>query len=154
MKTFTGKLEQRLFRTDRCAVNQTVSTAEVHLRPCSKHLDAAFRSNMSKTKNPNQSFILKRPHEAYLSKPARSAFQMFEKMLQPLFTVKLRKCLQTKRDDYLFHISFNKCFLLLFACFQPSLLQQISKAVLSALTCGSVQHFSGNPVVLNFYMSL
>lgn len=59
MKKFTEKPEQRPFRMDRCIVNQTFSTAEFHLRPYSKHLDAAFCSDMSKTKTLNQSFIQK-----------------------------------------------------------------------------------------------
>lgn len=58
-------------------------------------------------------------------------------------------------DEYVmttfFFTSFNNRFLLVFVFFQRSLLQQSSEAILGALTCGSGQHFSDNPAVLNFF---
>lgn len=143
MKKFTEKLEQRPFRMDRCAVNQTFATAEIHLRPCSKHLDAAFSSNMSKAKKLNQSFIqkdlVKHTYQSWLKVLFRCRRKCCNLRL-PLSS--LNACspngLRRRWLPFFMFLSINVFFSFSSAF---SLLQQISKAVLDALTCGSAQHF-------------
>lgn len=146
MQKFTEKLEPRPFRMDRCAVNQTFSTAEFHLRPCSKHLDAAFCSNMSKSKKLNQSLIQKDLVKHTCQGWLEVLFRCLRKCCNLCLSLSSENACSPNMgwvcDDDLFYISFNKQFLLVFLCFRlRCLLQQIPKAVLGALTCGSAQHF-------------
>lgn len=110
--------KQQPFSTDRCAVNQTFSTAEFHWRPCSKHLDAAFCSNMSKTKVLNQSFIQKDLNKHTCRSWLQALFRCLRKCCNLFIPLSSQNACSPNtgwvHDDYLFFFFFKLLSIIVF----------------------------------------